>query len=302
MAGTLNLYRPGQRWRGISFDCTFASGQRSELRPETSSQRRFRLVQGDVPLLWARIFDDWYGVELRTGSPVRPVIAPIRSDKARAIRPDETVAWWSRWAFQMAAWLHASQTGPLHRGRWMLRPIGPGRGFQGAPLMDLECDDFERAAPLADDSDLFWGVGGHDAASIIPLRPWSQPDAARVKAWRKHVLDKTLPPVLAWWVGGLCSWVVLDGHDRFVAAQLENRFPPMLGLSEIMTVTDARSRSEWTDLDDEARLERVRSVQPDHWQAHEMLAQVLVRSTVLYEEMSRTTAWPTTAAAEEWPI
>ena len=57
-----------------------------------------------------------------------------------------------------------------------------------------------------------WGCSG--SGEIIPLREPSPADAARVKAWRKHARENTLPPVLLWWVTGLEAYVILDGHDR----------------------------------------------------------------------------------------
>ncbi len=42
-----------------------------------------------------------------------------------------------------------------------------------------------------------------------------------MKAYRKHVRDGTLAPVLLWWVPFLDGWLILDGHDRAVAALAE---------------------------------------------------------------------------------
>jgi hypothetical protein len=70
---------------------------------------------------------------------------------------------------------------------------------------------------------------------ILPLRPLGGPDTGRVKAYRKQVVEGTLAPVLLWWISGLDSYVLLDGHDRLVAALSENFEPPLLCLSSVST-------------------------------------------------------------------
>ena len=49
-----------------------------------------------------------------------------------------------------------------------------------------------------------------------------------------------LPPVLLWWISGLDCHVVLDGHDRLVAALSEDVEPPVLALSSVSTEQAAR--------------------------------------------------------------
>jgi hypothetical protein len=65
----------------------------------------------------------------------------------------------------------------------------------------------------------------------VPLRAPSALDGARVKAYRKQARDGTLPPILLWWISGLCCHVLLDGHDRFAAALAEEREPSVLVLA-----------------------------------------------------------------------
>jgi hypothetical protein len=75
----------------------------------------------------------------------------------------------------------------------------------------------------------------------MPLRAPSPEDDGRVKAWRKHARDGTLPPVLLTYFALVERWLVVDGHDRLQAALLEGREPPLLGLwsvTEIPMVED----------------------------------------------------------------
>ena len=78
-----------------------------------------------------------------------------------------------------------------------------------------------------------WIGGGAD---VLPLRDPSPEDSGRIKSWRKHARDGTLPPVLLWWVGALDAHVVLDGHDRLSAAALEEVAPRLITMSECSEV------------------------------------------------------------------
>ena len=66
---------------------------------------------------------------------------------------------------------------------------------------------------------------------VIPLRPLSAADAPRVKSYRRLLREATLPPVLLWWVSGFDGWVILDGHDRAVAALAEGHRPVSIVLA-----------------------------------------------------------------------
>ncbi len=78
------------------------------------------------------------------------------------------------------------------------------------------------------------------AWQILPLRPLASPDTGRVKAYRKQVREGILAPVLLWWISGLDCSVLLDGHDRLVAALSENEEPSLLSLSSVSTQQAAR--------------------------------------------------------------
>lgn len=186
---------------------------RPALRVEVVSGRRLAILRDDEPVLLAR-FDDCYGVDyLRTGrhrSPVRP----LRADEARRVRdlPGPPAA---RWAHRFAREL-AAAPGPLHTGRWVIRPWMPGSGVTSL------------LRPEHPDGYLDWFSG--DTEAVLPLRDLSCPRDGRVSAYRKQARAGILPPVLLWWVSGLNAHVVLDGHDRLVAALAEDDEPPLLTL------------------------------------------------------------------------
>ncbi|MEU8819276.1 hypothetical protein [Actinoplanes sp. NPDC048796] len=75
---------------------------------------------------------------------------------------------------------------------------------------------------------------------VLPLRPLSGRNAGRVKSYRKQVEAGVLAPILLWWISGLDCYVILDGHDRLVAALAEDTEPPLLALSSVNAEQIAR--------------------------------------------------------------
>ena len=125
----------------------------------------------------------------------------------------------------------------MHDGRWSLtrRPhFTPG----------IWTTDFVQDWPNGA-LELYCGGGRH---GILPLRRLSPPDAPRVKAYRKHARDGTLAPVLLWWVTFLDGWLILDGHDRAVAALAEGAPPECVELRHVPEDEDwHRTAAELTE-------------------------------------------------------
>jgi hypothetical protein len=118
--------------------------------------------------------------------------------------------------------LEEADESPLYDGRWelALRTTLPPYIWTSDLVRDWPGGSLE----------LYCGGGWH---GVLPLRQLSPPDAARVKAYRKHARDGTLAPVLMWWVPSLDGWLLLDGHDRAVAALAEGRTPPCVVLTRL---------------------------------------------------------------------
>ncbi|MFI8519614.1 hypothetical protein ACIGEZ_17515 [Streptomyces sp. NPDC085481] len=202
---------------------------RPGLRMECADGGRLVLTQGERPVLFARQRATHRGVHYaRTGRYVSP-LAPLRAAEARAFAefaPPGSDAWTERWAAYAEAALRGAAEGPLHEGDWNLAVESPG-WFA----------DRNWAKHLAHDPDrghLTWfgyGDPDEDARDLLPLRALSDPGAPRVKAYRRQYHEGVLPPVLLWWISGLNSPVVLDGHDRLVAALAEGGRPRVLLLS-----------------------------------------------------------------------
>ncbi|MFE5299368.1 hypothetical protein [Streptomyces sp. NPDC056632] len=199
------------------------------LRMQSADGGRLVLTQGERPVLFARQRATHHGVHYaRTGAYVSP-IAPLKAATARdfaAFAVPGSEAWRERWAAYAEAELRGAVCGPLHSGDWNLGPMTPRR-FVDRNWPKLLAHDPDRGH-------LTWfgyGDPDEDARDLLPLRALSGPGAARVKAYRRQYREGVLPPVLLWWISGLHSPVLLDGHDRLVAALAEGGRPPVLLLS-----------------------------------------------------------------------
>ncbi|WP_406445969.1 hypothetical protein OHB14_43195 [Streptomyces sp. NBC_01613] len=209
------------------------------LRFETAGEGRILLRQGERPLLLGRSVGDGCCPELYLHGldGYRSPLPPLRSTAMRSS---------VNWPHQYARWLEEADGTPLQDGRWELTlrtDFGP----------DVRLENFLRDWPT-DRLELSCG-GGRPGA--LPLRRLSPPDAPRVKAYRKHAREGTLAPVLVWWVTFLGGWVILDGHDRAVAALAEGRTPECLDLCEVPAENEWRRAAEVVTEEHEHRLERL---------------------------------------------
>ncbi|MFZ5635373.1 MAG: hypothetical protein ACOY82_02180 [Pseudomonadota bacterium] len=187
---------------------------------------RLRVSVRDEPLCWARIDDDHYGYEiLRRGRNASwAIVPPIPFRLADDIAKSSLDAGMRRWSRQFATWLWESTRAPLMAGEWMLGPHM--RWHKDAMLApgDIEGILAHEAREYID-----WDHEVHP----LPLRDMSSPDDGRVKAWRKLARRGELPPILLYWVSGLVAYVVLDGHDRLLAARLERTPAAFLCLDRV---------------------------------------------------------------------
>lgn len=214
----------------------------SGLALEVTDGRRVRLRALERRLMWGRVWGDSAGVTLvaNDGDESPGILAPIRASEARAHR--DVRHWMRRFARELAT----SPLSPLRDGLWELHPVrrlvSSRRSLVSESKHSSRCE-----AEVVDlfDALLREIVRDDSYMGVWPLRTPSMRDVARVKAWRKHVRDGSLPPVLLWSISGLRAHVILDGHDRLAAAAAEGVDPPVLVLIRVNEwTTDAKSRAE----------------------------------------------------------
>ncbi|MEV7192527.1 hypothetical protein AB0N81_12105 [Streptomyces sp. NPDC093510] len=210
------------------------------LRFEGAADRGWNLLQGEQPLIQARSEGDGCcrDLHLRRLPGHRSPLPPLTAAAMRA---------GTDWPHRYARWLLAEESpSPLHHGRWRLTTrtaFAPG----------IWSCDLVRDWPDAT-LELLCGGGWH---GVLPLRPLPAPDAPRVKAYRKYVREKTLAPVLLWWVSFLDGWLLLDGHDRAAAALAEGVQPDCVELARVPDDADWRRTADQITEAHEERMARL---------------------------------------------
>jgi len=199
---------------------------RPGLTVSASASRRVRVAIQHVPVLWARTSEDncYYELLRAPGLGSPGILPPLR---AALVREHAEVAHPAlAWAETYVALLHESPASPLYDRQWCLGSsrYWPTRFKLPAPVVHQVVE--QRA-----NGEVHWDIA--EILYPITLRDMSAPDDGRVKLWRKHARADTLPPVLLFWVSGLDCYLVLDGHDRLLAASLEDAAAPALALEPL---------------------------------------------------------------------
>jgi len=220
-----------------ALDLVARTASRARLRLEVApTLRHLRLVVRDTPLAYFFLWPRWDGVEWIRGEEGASCIPPIRATTIRRVRQEpSSAAWWRAWTERLAEDLSSSPAAPLSVGTTRLQPtaIAPGRRCYG------EWTAFDASVPRPrlptfDDRDATTlGYGGGAEGTVLALRRFSDPEASRVRYWRKHARRRTLPPIVVWYLVPFASWVLVDGHDRLRAAALEGADPPLLALTTL---------------------------------------------------------------------
>lgn len=274
---------------------------RAVLRVETTGRGHLLLRQGDTVALLAKVDDDRAGVEYAGTGQFDSPIPPIRTARATTVAGQGSgSAWQARWAHHFAAALAETTVGPLHTGRWVIsREV---TRLQSTPwARDVTQRWTHLLLPDHRGSiDWFTSNGGWQ---ILPLRRLANPDDGRVKSYRKQARDGILPPVLLWWISGLDCYLLLDGHDRLVAATAEDQEPPLLALSTVdrqQADHDTRAAvNRYTTTVDAVQRE-VDAGTPGSAQALAAVNRQLARNLRAIGSHGTTRAWPLAGGTAAW--
>ena len=214
------------RWAGIEF-CPSAARYLGApgLHVGYASHRLFRVRHRQRTCFLARLEMGFSGLWwTRPNSRVESlgILPPLRAALARGIGNDLR-----RWAWTFHELLNSATTSLLYSGTWRIEPASDREpSFGGYPrIRRLECCLTESGGFSK------WDLNG--SGDVFALRAPSAPDTARVKTWRKLARQAVLPPLLLFFVSGMDSWLLVDGHDRLQAALLEGMAPSLLCVSSV---------------------------------------------------------------------
>ncbi|MFW6054049.1 MAG: hypothetical protein ACOC9J_04480, partial [Persicimonas sp.] len=130
-----------------------------------------------------------------------------------------------------------SEASPLHSGSWWLRHIAPVESTMLSPStaepygLDLVRPQLGVEQPSLEQPEACTAY--HPTGAVFGLRPLSHIESSRVQMWRKRARRGSLPPVLLLYVSLFQGYLLLDGHDRLVAALAESAMPDCVALVPI---------------------------------------------------------------------
>lgn len=241
-------------WQGLELTVQKQAASEHAMEMLSGHHGRMVLQFQKETLFWATMLKDHSGAWLVFNSEhpyQRSLLPPITSGDVESIGKKEAHSWTGGWCRYFARQLMNAPAPLLPARRWLLRPMMPVKPapyfYQQpkpveswrfhSPACDgnINCDwmlygeDFPDLASPEKVRLVDWWWGGNLLLGRYPVTV----DAGRLKWWHKKCREGSLPPVLVWYIGGLASFVILDGHYRLQAA-IEEGVPPMfLVLSEL---------------------------------------------------------------------
>lgn len=235
-----DIQDPAQRWQGLELTVGAGGNGQRTLEMVSGHRGRMSLWMGGEPLLWATVLEDHSGVWLIVNQEhpgqfeLLPHVTSADVEAAKRAGAGGRLALWSRYFAQRLA----SSTSPMLPARcWRLLPMlyrPPSAPCKLGQIQSVEHWCFHSPS-LSSPPGFSWTLYGEDFPDLlnrerVSLIDWwwngyllrgryaVNPDDSRLKWWRKKCREGSLPPVLVWYITGLASYVILDGHCRLQAA------------------------------------------------------------------------------------
>ncbi|MGY5958656.1 Cytoplasmic protein [Kosakonia sp. BK9b] len=248
-----DLLDRNESWQGLELKVRSGDGQAMEM--QSGHNGRMALQVNGETLFWATMLQDHSGVWLifNAEHPAQQLLIPAitSADVENALQNSQADRP-RHWCRYFARALMEAPTPLLPPGRWLLRPMeqvkptapyvmnqplpftqwrfhSPASSAQIGVNWALYSEDFPDLQNPEKVTFVDWWWGGHLLLARYPV----EASSGRVKWWRKKCREGALPPVLVWFIAGLASFVILDGHDRLQAALAEGIQPQFLVLSEL---------------------------------------------------------------------
>ena len=226
-------------WRDIINDSDLWTGLRLEVKQgvfgeyelESGINCRFKLHNKNNPIFWGTFGSEYWGVWILNNKvdweledmPVKPI-------NSATIEESKNTDYYKFWSRFFAKELNNENKSILSSGIWT---ISIGSSYKNRTDNTLEfIEDIENAFDKENPRWIEWDIGR--CGSIVALKNEPNKENGRVKWFRKLVREDSCPPVFVWYLSCIAGYVILDGHARLKAFQLESVPAKFLVLNSIV--------------------------------------------------------------------
>jgi len=236
-----DITTPDNKWRGIEITVEKSHIQKINFHIESCSKRFFTINYENKTLLWARQHCLGYGVALIKNLQRKqetPIISHIHSsdiEERKELQGSEKFKSWSKYFIQS---LNRIDNHFFTHGKWLITVFASSNwDYYGTEERNKSSFHKEIFNALKNNTFQYisWVYTPNDKDMLFTSLNIIDEHDGRLKWWRKKAKEKTLPPILVYFVSGLDSYIILDGHYRLKAAQLENIEPDIILLSNYET-------------------------------------------------------------------
>ncbi len=250
-----DLVDRNNQWQGLELNLKGRLKTESVMEMLSGHYGRMALQHSGESLFWASMLEDHSGIWLVFNSDhprSRAMLPAVTSDDIERIKTKGEQVWIGEWCRYFIRQLMHAPEPLLSAQRWLIRPMLPVQRLSRYSIpQPVSLENWRFAAPESTENICCqWTLYGEDFPNLaqpedVRLVDWwwggylllgryaIQPDTGRLKWWRKKSREGTLPPILVWYIAGLGSYLILDGHYRLQAAIDEQIPPSFLVLSEL---------------------------------------------------------------------
>lgn len=250
-----DLFARDNYWQGLELTLQESPKKTQALEMLSGRNGRMALQAGAETLFWASMLEDHSGAWVvfntdHSGS--QGLLPAVTSENIEQIKGKGEEVWTREWCRYFLRQLMQVPVPLLSPRRWLLSPMvlsprsSPRPLHSSVPVKEWLFDSPESVGNVGHR----WRLYGEDFPDLVHphkvrLADWwwgndlllgrypINADAGRLKWWRKKCREGTLPPILLRYIGGLGSFVILDGHYRLHAAITEEIPPSFLVISEL---------------------------------------------------------------------
>jgi len=216
-------------WTGLKLQVQ--KGIIGEYQLESGNNCRFKLYNKKKPVLWGTFGSDYWGVWVLKNNidwePNNIPIEPVISATIEESKNEDYDKFWSRF---FAKQLCNESRSTLSSGLWSIT-IGTSSNNEKDIASEF-INDVDEAFHDDNPRWIEWDIGRN--GSIIPLKNEPNEEHGRVKWFRKLVKEGSCPPVFVWYLSCIQGYIILDGHCRLRAFQLESAPPKFLVLNSVI--------------------------------------------------------------------